>query len=205
MSQLKLSTVAAAVAESCTGVVAEAVNQENKARDRWAKAGKALFQAGARVEALTKGTKDKPNPQQDDSLIAIVERMIVDALTASKKPEKYIIGSETRAFTFGELLALTREDLREIDTKAVSDAKRRCIQEVGSLFGLVRRYVDRVQNPDKAREKGNKKAEPAKGEADPVTIIRGWIANKTKMVDIANVDRFENALTEALVCLTAKR
>ena len=205
MSQLKLSTVAAAVAESCGKDVAAAVNAENAARDKWAKAGKALFKAGARVEALKKGAKDEPNPQQDDSLIQTVERMIVDALTASRKPEVYIIAGKPRAFTFAELLALTREDLREIDTKSVSDAKRRCIQDVGSLFGLVRRYVDRVQNPDKARAKGNKKAEPAKAETDPVTIIRGWIANKTKMVDIANVDRFENALTEALVCLTTKR
>lgn len=205
MSQVKLSAVAAAVAESCGKDVAAAVNAENAARDKWAKAGKALFQAGARVEALTKGTKEKPNPQQDDSLVAIVERMIVDALTASRKPEKFVIGNETRAFTFGELLALTREELREIDTKAVSDAKRRCIQDVGSLFGLVRRYVDRVQNPDKVRTKGNAKADAKPEVADPVTIIRGWIANKTKMVDIANVDRFENALTEALVCLTQKR
>lgn len=201
MSQLKLSTVAAAVAESCGTVVAAAVNAENSARDKWAKAGKALYKAGARVEALTKGTKDEPNPAQDDSLIETVERMIVDALTACVKPMKF--GTET--YTVGALLALTRDELRDADDKVLSQTRRYWQQQTGSLFGLVRRYVDRVQNPDKARTKGNKKAEPAKGETDPVTIIRGWIANKTKMVDIANVDRFENALTEALVCLTAKR
>lgn len=201
MSQLKLSTVAAAVAESCGTVVAAAVNAENSARDKWAKAGKALYKAGARVEALTKGTKDEPNPAQDDSLIETVERMIVDALTACVKPMKF--GTET--YTVGALLALTRDELREADDKVLSQTRRYWQQQTGSLFGLVRRYVDRVQNPDKVRAKGNKKAEPAKGETDPVTIIRGWIANKTKMVDIANVDRFENALTEALVCLTAKR
>lgn len=201
MSQLKLSTVAAAVAESCGKDVAAAVNAENAARDKWSKAGKALFKAGARVEALTKGTKDEPNPAQDDSLIATVERMIVEALTASVKPMRF--GAET--YTVGALLALTREELRDTDDKVLSQTRRYWQQQTGSLFGLVRRYVDRVQNPDKARAKGNKKAEPAKSETDPVTIIRGWIANKTKMVDIANVDRFENALTEALVCLTQKR
>ena len=201
MSQLKLSNVAAAVAESCGTVVAAAVNAENSARDKWAKAGKALYKAGARVEALTKGTKDEPNPAQDDSLIDTVERMIVDALTACVKPMKF--GTET--YTVGALLALTRDELRDADDKVLSQTRRYWQQQVGSLFGLVRRYVDRVQNPDKARTKGNKKAQPAKGETDPVTIIRGWIANKTKMVDIANVHRFENALTEALVCLTAKR
>lgn len=201
MSQLKLSPVAAAVAESCGKDVAAAVNAENVARDKWSKAGKALYKAGARVEALTKGTKEEPNPAQDDSLITTVERMIVEALTASVKPMKF--GAET--YTVGALLALTREELRDADDKVLSQTRRYWQQQTGSLFGLVRRYVDRVQNPDKVRAKGNKKAEPAKGETDPVTIIRGWIANKTKMVDIANVDRFENALTEALVCLTAKR
>lgn len=200
MSQ-KLSIVAAAVAEQCGTVVSAAVNAENSARDKWAKAGKALFKAGARVEALTKGTKDEPNPAQDDSLIETVESMIVDALTACVKPMRF--GSDT--FTVGDLLALTREELREYDDKVLSQTRRYWQQQAGSLFGLVRRYVDRVQNPDKAR--GTKKAKPETkpAETDPVTIIRGWLANKATMVGVTDVDRFENALTEALVCLTRKR
>lgn len=66
----------------------------------------------------------------------------------------------------------------------------------------------------KAQETGRKakaKADPAKANddkvkaeplTDPVTILRGLIAKKTQIVDIADVDRFENALTEALACLT---
>ena len=83
--QLKLSVVAAAVVEQCGTVVASAVNAENTARDRWSKAGKALYKVGARVEALTKGTKDEPNPSQDDSLIETIEKMITEA---QKKPRR---------------------------------------------------------------------------------------------------------------------
>jgi hypothetical protein len=109
MSQLKLSAVATAVVESCGTVVASAVNAENTARDRWVKAGRSLFKAGARVEALTKGKKDEPNPAQDDSLIQTIEKMIVEALSASVKPMRF--GQES--YTVGTLLGLTREELRD--------------------------------------------------------------------------------------------
>lgn len=201
MSQFKLSAVAAAVAESCGTVVSAAVNAENSARDKWAKAGKALYKAGARVEALTKGTKDEPNPAQDDSLIATVERMIVEALTACVKPMKF--GAES--YTVGALLALTREELRDADDKVLSQTRRYWQQQVGSLFGLVRRYVDRVQNPDK--ERGTKKAKPeAKTEvSDPIVIIQGYVNAATKMVDVADVDRFQNAGLEMIALIRKMR
>ena len=201
MSQVKLSVVAAAVAESCGTVVSAAVNAENSARDKWAKAGKALYKAGARVESLTKGTKDEPNPAQDDSLIATVERMIVEALTACVKPMKF--GAES--YTVGALLALTREELRDADDKVLSQTRRYWQQQVGSLFGLVRRYVDRVQNPDK--ERGTKKAKPeTKAEvSDPIVIIQGYVNAATKMVDVADVDRFQNAGLEMIALLRKNR
>lgn len=197
MSQVKLSVVAAAVAEHCGNVVAAAVNAENSARDKWAKAGKALYKAGARVEALTKGTKEEPNPAQDDSLIDTVERMIVDALTACVKPMKF--GAES--YTVGALLSLTREELRELDDKVLSQTRRYWQQQVGSLFGLVRRYVDRVQNPDKERgAKKAKKEEPAKTD-DPIVTIQGWINQATKMVDVTDVQRFQDSAFEMIACL----
>lgn len=201
MSQMKLSVVAAAVAESCGTVVAAAVNAENQARDKWAKAGKALYKAGARVEALTKGTKDEPNPAQDDSLIEAIERMIVDALTACVKPMKF--GQET--YTVGALLSMTREELRDADDKVLSQTRRYWQQQVGSLFGLVRRYVDRVQNPDKERgAKKAKKEEPAQA-GDPIVTIQGWINQATKMVDVADVSRFQDAGHEMIACLRRVR
>lgn len=201
MSQVKLSVVAAAVAEHCGNVVAAAVNAENSARDKWAKAGKALYKAGARVEALTKGTKEEPNPAQDDSLIETVERMIIDALTACVKPMKF--GQET--YTVGALLSLTREELRDADDKVLSQTRRYWQQQVGSLFGLVRRYVDRVQNPDKERgAKKAKKEEPAKTD-DPIVTIQGWINQATKMVDVADVSRFQDAGHEMIACLRRVR
>lgn len=202
MQARNLSAVAAAVAAECGTLVSAAVNAENTARDKWAKAGKALFKAGARVEALTKGTKEEPNPAQDDSLIEAVLSIIVDALTASVKPMKF----DGATYTVGALLNLTREELRDADNKVLSQTRKYWQQQVGSLFNLVRRYVDKVQNPDKSRGakvKGDKAA--AAAEVDAVTFLRGLIAKKSTIVDIADVDRFENSLTEALACLTRKR
>lgn len=202
MSQVKLSVVAAAVAESCGTVVSAAVNAENSARDKWAKAGKALYKAGARVEALTKGTKDEPNPAQDDSLIDTVERMIIDALTACVKPMRF----GTESYTVGALLALTREELRDADDKVLSQTRRYWQQQVGSLFGLVRRYVDRVQNPDKERgTKGKGKAETKTEVSDPIVIIQGYVNAATKMVDVADVDRFQNAGLEMIALIRKMR
>lgn len=192
------SIVAQAVAEHCGTVVSAAVNAENQARDKWAKAGKALYKAGARVEALTKGTKDEPNPAQDDSLIETVERMIVDALTACVKPMKF--GTET--FTVGVLLNMTRDELRDADDKVLSQTRRYWRQQVGSLFGLVRRYVDRVQNPDKTQApKGNGKKETKSETVDPIVVIQGWINQATKMVDVGDVSRFQDAGHEMIACL----
>lgn len=198
MSQLNLSPIATAVSETCGTVVAAAVNAENAARDKWSKAGKALFKAGVRVEALTRGTKDEPNPAQDDSLIQTVERMIVDALTACVKPMKF----GTESFTVGALLALTREELRDLDNAVLSQTRRYWQQQVGSLFNLVRRYVDRVQNPDKARDKAKAKAKAeATMSTDPIVVIQGWINEATKMVDVTDVARFQDAGHEMIACL----
>jgi hypothetical protein len=202
MSQLKLSVVAAAVAEQCGTVVASAVNAENTARDRWSKAGKALYKAGARVEALTKGTKDEPNPSQDDSLIETIEKMITEALSASVKPMKFSGGT----YTVGELLGMTREALREADDKVLSQTRKYWQQQVGSIFGLVRRYVDRVQNPDKARAKGaGKKADAPAESTDPIVIIQGIINKATQIVDVADVDRLQNAGLEMIALIRKHR
>lgn len=201
MTQVKMSAVAVAVAESCGTVVSAAVNAENSARDKWAKAGKALYKAGARVEALTKGTKDEPNPAQDDSLIDTVERMIVDALTACVKPMKF----GTESYTVGALLALTRDELRDADDKVLSQTRKYWQQQVGSLFGLVRRYIDRVQNPDKVRGTKKAKTETKTEETDPIVIIQGYVNAATKMVDVADVDRFQNAGLEMIALIRKNR
>jgi hypothetical protein len=199
--QFALSAVASAVAEQCGTTLASAVNAENTARNRWEKAAKALFKAGVRVEALTKGTKDKPNPAQDDSLIATIERMITEALSASEKPMKFGVQS----YTVGELVGMSREALRDADDKVLSQTRRYWQQQIGSIFGVMRKHVDRVQNPDKARNKKDKTEEKPAESTDPITILQGFAANKTKLVDVANVDKFENALMECIALIRAHR
>ena len=197
MSDSKMTAVAVAVAEQCGTVISAAVNAENASRDKWAKAGKALYKAGARIEALRKGAKDKPNPAQDDSLIDTVERMIIDALTAGVKPMRF----EGELYTVGALLALTREELRDLDDRVLSQTRRYWQQQVGSLFGLVRRYVDKVQNPDKVRKMKSKKKEETTKDADPVVVLQGFVANAAMMVAASDVARFQDSLTEAIACI----
>ena len=193
------SIVAQAVLDLCYNSISAAVNAENVARDKWAKAGKALYKAGARIEALTKGTKDEPNPYQDDSLIETVEKMIVSSLTACVKPMEFDSGK----YTVGDLLNLTREALREADNPVLSQTRRHWQQQVGSLFNLVRKYVDRVQNPDKtqAPKNGGKKNEKVAESADPIVILQGWTANAAKMVDVTDVQRFQDSAFEMIACL----
>ena len=201
MSQMKLSAVAAAVVDQCGTVVASAVNAENTARDRWAKAGRALYKAGVRVEALTRGTVRIPNPAQDDSLIETIEKMIVEALSASVKPMKFESGS----YTVGELLNMTREALREADNKVLSQTRKYWQQQIGSIFSLVRWYVDKTQNPDKVREKKEKVEDKTAVSDDPIVLIQGLLARKTKLVDVTDVDRFESAGLEMIALMRRVR
>ena len=75
-------------------------------------------------------------------------------------------------------------------------------QQVGSLFNLIRKYVDRVQNPDKtqAPKNGGKKEEKAES-SDPIVVLQGFAANAVKMVDVTDVDRFKDSAFEMIACL----
>jgi hypothetical protein len=127
--------------------------------------------------------------------------MITEALSASVKPMKFTGGT----YTVGELLGMSREALREADDKVLSQTRKYWQQQVGSIFGLVRRYVDRVQNPDKVRTKKEKAEEKIEPSADPLVWIQDLINKATTVVDVVDVDRFQNAGLEMIALLRKHR
>lgn len=197
-------------------IVSDAAGHEIGARDKWVRAGKALAKAGITGEMLTKPKKERPNDAYDADVVAQVRSFIVQGVSAVRKPMTFSavvpgsVSADTpkgsQRWTVAALLSLTRDQLREIDDDVLKTQRRTYKQTIdGPMLSRVREYVDRANGVERVRETKEKIDTPAAEVQDPVTIIRGWIANKTKMVDIGAVDRFENALTEALACLATKR
>jgi hypothetical protein len=191
------SVVAQAVAEYCGNDIVAAVTAQNSADGKWERAARSLYKQGARVEML----KRKPRgPEFDESLETVVEAFIVQAMTAGSKTFKFSAGS----FTFAQILDLDRHQLRELDDKVISATKVDCIRTVASRYGLIVRHLDKFQNPIKAREERDaaKAAKEEKEESvDPIVTIQGWINQATKMVDVTDVSRFQDAGHEMIACL----
>jgi hypothetical protein len=191
------SIVAQAVAEHCGNEIVAAVTAQNSADGKWERAARSLYKQGARVEMLRRSPK---GPDFDESLEAVVEAFIVQAMTASTKPFKFSAGS----FTFAEILGLGRDQLRELDDKVISNTKRTCIQTVASRYGLMVRHLNKFQNPDtvQAERDAAKAAKEEKTEsADPIVTLQGWMANAAKMVDVTDVQRFQDSAAEMIACL----
>lgn len=190
------SIVAQAVAEHCGNDIVAAVSAQNSADGKWERAARSLYKQGARVEMLKRSPK---GPEFDESLESVVETFIVQAMTASTKPFKFSGGT----FTFAEILGFNREKLRELDDKVISATKVDCIRTVASRYGLIVRHLNKFQNPDAIREaKDAAKAAKTESESvDPIVTIQGWINQATKLVDVADVDRFQNAGLEMIACL----
>ena len=191
------SVVAQAVAEHCGNDIVAAVTAQNSADGKWERAARSLYKQGARVEML----KRKPRgPEFDESLETVVEAFIVQAMTAGSKTFKFSAGS----FTFAQILDLDRHQLRELDDKVISATKVDCIRTVASRYGLIVRHLDKFQNPIKvqAERDAAKAAREEKEESvDPIVTIQGWINQATKMVDVADVNRFQDAGHEMIACL----
>ena len=208
MSQFQLTAVAAAA-------VSDAASAEHTARDRWVKAGKALAKAGITSMMLVKSTEKHPNDAFNAEALEAVRAAVIQGVSASKKSLQFStaipgtinaenIKGQTK-WTVADLLNLRTDQLREIDDDILKKMRRDYMQLVdGPMLSRVRDYIDRANGIEKKREKKTETKTETE-TADPVTMLRGLLAKKTILVDITDVDRFENALTEAIVCLTRKR
>jgi hypothetical protein len=206
MSQVKfdLSPVAAAVSDAAAA--------EHGARDKWSRAGKALAKAGIVSGMLVKSTEKNPNDLWDQSVHDQVRGFIVQGVSASKKVmtfQSIVPGSVSEQtpkgsnkWTVANLLALTRDQLRDIDDDVLKTQRRTYMMLVdGPMMSRVRQYIDVANGVEKIREKKTKTDDKPAASDDPIVTIQGWIANATRMVDVADVDRFKDAGLEMIACL----
>ncbi len=210
MSQVKfdLSPVAAAVSDAAAA--------EHNARDKWSRAGKALAKAGIVSGMLVRSTEENPNELWNQSVHEQVRGFIVQGVSASKKSmtfQSVVPGSVSEQtpkgsnrWTVADLLGLTRDQLRDIDDDVLKTQRRTYMQLIdGPMMSRVRQHIDVANGVEKVREpKGAKTQAPAES-ADPIVTIQGWIANATKMVDVADVDRFKDAGLEMIACMRRVR
>ena len=211
-----ISAVAQAVQTQCGPTVSDAAGAEATARDKWSRAGKALAKAGVTSQMLIKSTEKNPNDAYDAGLYETVRGFIIQGVSVAKKNltfttivpgsvcEGNIKGSNK--WTVALLIGLTREQMRDIDDDVLKTQRRVYMQMIdGPMMSRIREYVDRANGVEKTREKKNDKGEESAESADPIVILQGFAANATKMVDIADVDRFKDSAFEMIACLRRVR
>ena len=153
----------------------------DKADRQFSKLAGKFWKAGFRAEHLSGETKVP-------EYYAAVKRAVIESWPANHQ----------------RLLAIKGHDVAELsDAEQGLRAKRQ--RDIGAYIGLIARHLRKLGDP-KAR--GTKKAEAEQKvieAADPVVILQGMIAKKTTLVDVANVDRFENAALEMIALIRAHR
>jgi hypothetical protein len=209
MSQFQLTAVAAAA-------LSDAASAEHTARDRWVKAGKALAKAGMTSIMLVKATEKHPNDAFNAEALDAVRAAVIQGVSASKKSMQFStaipgtvnaenIKGQTK-WTVADLLGLRTDQLREIDDDVLKTQRRVFMQLIdGPMMSRVRDYIDRANGIEKKREKTETKTETKTESADPIVIIQGYINQATKMVDVADVDRFQNAGLEMIALIRKMR
>jgi hypothetical protein len=210
MSQIKfdLSPVAS--------TVSDAASAEHTAKDKWLRAGKALAKMGIVSEMLVKPTESKPNDTFNESVYDQVRGFIIQGISASKKGMTFstvLPGSisadnpkGSTKWTVADLLGLSRESLREIDDDVLKTQRREYMQAVdGPYINRIRQYIDRGNGIEKKREPKATKTDAPAESTDPIVVIQGLLAKKTILVDVADVDRFENAGLEMIALLRKHR
>ena len=171
-------------------LIAAAVTSQLGTDKKWKVVGIGAYKQGVRVAMLrptitNAAGESVPNPEYCEGTKNTIDAYIIGTLTASCKPEKFdavqpwatgadAMKSEAH-WTIAEVLSLTTAQLREISVtcKMVGRAKREYTQRVGSLFALVRKYVDQYENPEKVVVKREAKTNPkGKTAADAPLLDR---------------------------------
>lgn len=208
MAKFDLSPVAAAVSD--------AAGAEATARDKWSRAGKALAKAGITSDMLVKSTEKKPNDAYEPEVLAQVRAFIIQGVSVAKKNLTFdavvpgSVSAETpkgsNKWTVALLLSLNKDQLREIDDDILKTQRRVYMQLIdGPMINRIRAYIDQANGVEKPKGEKGDKEETKTESADPIVILQGWTAAATKMVDVADVDRFKDAAFEMIACLRRVR
>jgi hypothetical protein len=196
--------------------VSDAASAEHTAKDKWLRAGKALAKMGLVSEMLVKPTDKYPNDMFNESVYDQVRGFIVQGISASKKGMTFstvLPGSisadnpkGSTKWTVADLLGLSRDSLRDIDDDVLKTQRREYMQAVdGPYINRIRQYIDRGNGIEKKREPKATKTDAPAESTDPIVIIQGIINKATQIVDVADVDRLQNAGLEMIALIRKHR
>jgi hypothetical protein len=208
MSQFDLSDVAP--------MISDAASSEHTTRDKWSRAGKALAKKQIVSGMLVKSTDKHPNALWNESVHAQVRGFIIQGVSASKKGITFntvvpgSISAESpkgsNKWTVAMLLDLTTDQLREIDDDVLKALRREYMQLVdGTMMTRIKTYIDKANGVEKKREPKVEKTETPAESTDPIVIIQGIINKATQIVDVADVDRLQNAGLEMIALIRKHR
>ena len=89
-----------------------------------------------------------------------------------------------------------------IDDDILKTQRRVYMQLIdGPMINRIRAYIDQANGVEKTNGEKKEEEESKTESADPIVILQGWAAAATKMVDVADVDRFKDAAFEMIACL----
>jgi hypothetical protein len=198
-------------------VLSDAASAESTARDKWSRAGKALAKMGLVSEMLVKSTDKHPNALWNQSVYTQVRGFIIQGISASKKPvtlSTTVPGSVSAESPKGSnkwsvamLLDLTTDQLREIDDDVLKSLRREYMQLVdGTMMSRVKTHIDKANGIVKTKgSKGSASTDTPTESVDPIVWIQDLINKATTVVDVADVDRFQNAGLEMIALLRKHR
>lgn len=212
MSHFDLSTVVVSISDAAAA--------EHQSRTKWVKAAKGLHKAGVTVDMLVRSTEKSPNPQFDEDVFRQVRTAIIQGVSAAKRPMTFtdaVPGTASaenprgsNKWSVADLLGLSKEQLKECEDDMLRVQRRAYMQLVdGPMMSRIRTYLDREVNPDRERA-----PKTAKVEDKPASTMRGdtldgaklmlraLLAGKSSVCGSKTLSRYENALTEALACLS---
>ena len=175
------SVYAALVAVGAIGEMSKADEVQAKADRTWAKISQLFWKAGIRAGHLSGATKVAEH-------YAAAKRAVIESWPANHQ----------------RLLAIKGHDVADLsDSEQGLRAKRQA--DIGAYIGLIVRHLRKMEDPKARGTKGKGEAEKATESADPIVVIQGYINQATKMVDVADVDRFQNAGLEMIALIRKTR
>ena len=147
---------------------------------KWAKIAGLFYKGGIRAESISGDARVR-------EVVEAVRRTIV-----ASWPEHH-----------QRLLATKGQAVSEMsDSDQGLRAKRQA--DIGAYVGLLARHLRKLDGP-KTREKKEKVEDKAAEPDDPIVLIQGLLARKTKLVDVTDVDRFESAGLEMIALMRRVR
>ena len=177
----------AVITPALLAAVSTASSMQTKTNDKWVHAATLAFKSGVTVAMITKPTEEEPNPQFDEENYTKLWDATMLGVSAGKGELKFAeanpfatgaeqLGISTTAtgrrrtkkkefhrWTVQQVLALDKAGLRLVTDPILRTQRKVFQQNVGTMMNALRRYIDRLENPDKERaaktSKKNKKAE----------------------------------------------